>query len=249
MTTTPRELKQNLAGQLALVTGAAGGLGAALTIALAANGATVVACDVNVEVLDQVASGAGGRVHPQMMDLRDPEQIQRCVSEVTEQHGDIDIVAHAAIRHFAADDGNELRAFTNHTPTQVLETLAVAITGPTLLTQLVAQRMVARRTGRIVFTGSMHRNGAAGLAMYAAAKAYLNTLARGLFLELREYDVTTMVSNPGGMHTGLHQHRYPWMLDPAIVADTIVGTLLQPRNVALLSFDMVPHNVEHPDGF
>lgn len=66
MTTAPRDLTQNLAGQLALVTGAAGGLGAALTIALSANGATVVACDVNVEALDQVASGAGGRVHPQM---------------------------------------------------------------------------------------------------------------------------------------------------------------------------------------
>jgi NAD(P)-dependent dehydrogenase (short-subunit alcohol dehydrogenase family) len=63
----------------------------------------------------------------------------------------------------------------------MLETLAVAVTGPTLLTQLVCKRMVERRSGRIVLTGSMHRTGTAGLVMYSAAKAYANALARGLF--------------------------------------------------------------------
>ncbi len=245
----PSTAEQPLRGQVALVTGAAGGLGSALTTQLAQHGATVMACDVNRAGIDQIASQFPSLVSPQFLDLSDPDEIQRCTADIHRQHEHVDILIHAAIRHFAGDDRSEVRAFTDHTPAQLLETLAVAITGPTLLTKLVAERMVARRAGRIVFTGSMHRTGTAGLAMYAAAKAYLNALARGLFLELREHDITTLVCNPGGMHTGLHQHRYPWMLNPSIVAETVVNSLLLPGDVAMLSFDMVPHHVEHPDSF
>lgn len=85
--------------------------------------------------------------------------------------------------------------------------------------------------------------------MYAAAKAYINALARGLFLELREYDIISSVANPGGMNTSLHWHRHSWMLDPSVVAETIVQQIALPSNVALLSFDMVPHDPAHPDGF
>lgn len=238
-----------LRGQVALVTGAAGGLGGALTAALAREGATVIACDIATDRLERLPSQTAGDIHPHRMDLTDPEDIQRCLQEVVDRYGDVDILVHTAIRHFAGDDGNEPRAFADHTPAQLMETLAVSVTGPTLLTQIVARRMVERRAGRIVLTGSMHRDGTAGLVMYAAAKAYVNALARGLFLELRPYDITTLVSNPGGMHTGLHQHRHPWMLDPAVVADTIVGLLLLPAHAAVLTFEMVPHDVEHPDSF
>jgi 2,3-dihydro-2,3-dihydroxybenzoate dehydrogenase len=223
-----------LRGRLALVTGAAGGLGGALVRSLSQRGATVVACDVDTGRLGRLESG---RVHPWRMDLSDPEDIQRGLQAIAAEH------------HFAGDDGDEPRAFVDHSPSQVLETLAVAVTGPTLLTQLVCKRMVERRSGRIVLTGSMHRTGAAGLVMYSAAKAYVNALARGLFLELREYDVVTSVANPGGMHTALHRHRHPWMLDPAVVAETIVEQLALPGGVAVLSFEMVPHHPEHPDSF
>ena len=183
------------------------------------------------------------------MDLADPEDMQRSLQAIASEHGDVDILIHAAVRHFAGDDGDEPRDFVDHSPSQMLETLAVAVTGPTLLTQLVCKRMVERRSGRIVLTSSMHRTGTAGLVMYSAAKAYVNALARGLFLELREYDVVTSVANPGGMHTALHRHRHPWMLDPAVVAETIVEHLTLPDGVAVLSFEMVPHHPEHPDSF
>jgi NAD(P)-dependent dehydrogenase (short-subunit alcohol dehydrogenase family) len=235
-----------LQDRLALVTGAAGGLGSALVRSLSQRGTAVVACDVDTASLGRLESG---RVHPWRMDLSDPEDIQRSLQAITAKHGDVDILIHAAVRHFAGDDGNEPRDFVNHSPSQVLETLAVAVTGPTLLTQLVCKRMIERRFGRIVLTGSMHRTGTAGLVMYSAAKAYINALARGLFFELREYDVITSVANPGGMHTALHRHRYPWMLDPAVVADTIVEYLALPGGVAVLSFEMVPHHPEHPDTF
>jgi NAD(P)-dependent dehydrogenase (short-subunit alcohol dehydrogenase family) len=241
--------ERTLAGQVAVVTGAAGGLGSALVRALAVRGVVVVGCDLNVEGVEHVAAESDGSVHGHRLDLTDPSDIERSVGAVTSRHGEIDILIHAAVRHFPAAVGQEARPFIDHSPAQVLETLAVAVTGPTLLTQLVSQRMVARGTGRIVFTGSMHRTGSPGLVMYAAAKAYVNTLARGLFLELREHDIITSVANPGGMNTGLHWHRYDWMLDPAVVAETIVQQIALPGNVALLSFDMVPHDPEHPDGF
>ena len=245
----PVIVERSLAGQIAVVTGAAGGLGSALVQALARRGVVVVGCDVNVAELQPLPADSNGRLHAHQLDLTDPAAIVQGVAAITARHGDIDILIHAAVRHFPAAVGREARPFVDHSPEQVLETLAVAVTGPTLLTQLVAQRMVERRTGRIAFTGSMHRNGAPGLVMYAAAKAFVNTLARGLFLELREHDIVTSVANPGGMNTGLHWHRYGWMLDPAVVAETIVQQIALPGNVALLSFDMVPHDPEHPDGF
>ena len=241
--------QRSLAGQVAVVTGAAGGLGSALVRALTRRQAVVVACDSDVDALERVLPDGAGVVHRHRLDLTHPSDIERGVAEITSDHGDIDILIHAAVRHFPAAVGREARPFVDHSPEQVLETLAVAVTGPTLLTQLVCRRMVEREAGRIVFTGSMHRTGTAGLVMYAAAKAYINALARGLFLELREHDIIASVANPGGMNTGLHWHRHGWMLDPAIVAGTIVQQIALPGNVALLSFDMVPHDPANPDGF
>lgn len=236
-----------LAGQVALVTGGAGGLGAALVRSLARQGATVIACDIDADGLTRLANAHLGNVRPRRLDLTDPDDIERGVADIAAEHGDLDILIHAAVRHFPSAVGNELRPFVDHTPEQVLETLAVAVTGPTLLTQLVCQRMIARRRGRIVFTGSMLRHGTAGIVMYTAAKAYVTALARGLFLELREHNIVAAVAHPGGMNTALHWHRHPWMLDPTTVADTIVGHLLLPPNLAVLSFELVPHDPDHPD--
>jgi NAD(P)-dependent dehydrogenase (short-subunit alcohol dehydrogenase family) len=220
-----------------------------MTYALTRRGVTVVACDIDASGLHQLVATEPTRIVPWRMDVSDVADIQRSVDAITTTHGEIDLLIHTAVRHFAGDEHHEARAFTDHTVAQVLETLAVAVTGPTVLTQVVGQRMVRRQQGRIVFTGSMHRSGAAGLVMYTAAKAYLNTLARGLFLEWREHNIITAVANPGGMHTQLHGRRYPWMLDPAIVAEMIVQHLELPDGVALLSFDMVPHDPAHPDSF
>lgn len=252
-----------LAGRIALVTGGAGGLGAVLCRALAARGATVIACDVDEEGLQRVAAvniveqsssdesndETSGGIHALRMNLADAQDIQRGVQTVLREHGGVDILIHAAVRHFAGDDGHEGRAFVHHSPQQVMETLAVNVTGPTLLAQLLCQGMIERRWGRIVLVGSMHRSGTPGLVMYAAGKAFLNTLARGLFLELREHNIVAAVANPGGMNTRLHGFRYPWMLDPAVVAETIVNLLTLPDGVAALSFEMVPHDPEHPDAF
>jgi NAD(P)-dependent dehydrogenase (short-subunit alcohol dehydrogenase family) len=241
--------KESLKGRVALVTGAAGGLGSALAQALARRGATVLAADVDIAALHSMHNGAEASIEPLYLNLTEPRDIVRCVETITRERGRVDILAHTAIRHFAGDDGHELRPFTDHSVEQVLETLAVSVTGPTLLTQLVCRGMLERRSGSIVFTGSMHRTGTAGIAMYTAAKAYVNTLARALFLELREHNITTLVANPGGMHTNLHGYRYPWMLDPVVVAEAIANQLMLPEGVAVLSFEIVPHDPENPDGF
>lgn len=239
--------ERSLDGQVALVTGAAGGLGSALVRSLARRHVVVIGCDVDVDGLERLSTEGDGNVRGHRLDLTDPEDIALGVDKVMSEYGEVDVLIHAAVLHVPGAVGKEARAFIDHSPAQVLETLAVAVSGPTLLTQLVCKRMVERGTGRIVFTGSMLRHGAAGVVMYAAAKAYVNALARGLFLELREYDIVASVVNPGGMNTGLHWHRHPWMLDPSAVAETIVQQLALPKNMAMLSFDLVPHDPAHPD--
>lgn len=238
-----------LAGRVAVVTGAAGGLGSALAQSLARRGARVVACDIDGEGLARLSEAGGGAIETLPLDLSRPESVQQSAAAILQTHGGADILVHAAVRHIPADAEREARAFADHSPAQVLETLAVCVVGPTLLTQMLCPPMIARRWGRIVFTGSMHRTGTPGLVMYSAAKAYLNALARGLFLELREHNVTASVVNPGGMNTALHGHRFPWMLDPAAVAELITTHLTLPEEIAVLSFDLVPHHPDHPDGF
>lgn len=238
--------------RVALVTGAAGGLGGALSRALAQHGATVAACDVDEPGLGRLvseAAGAPGSIRAWRMDLADPASIERELAGIEAACGPVEILMHAAVLHIAGEDGSEPRSFIDHTPSQVLATLAVSVVGPTLLTQLVCRGMAKRKSGRIVLLGSMHRGGSAGLVMYAAAKSYVNALARGLFLELRELNILTLVANPGGMDTGLHAHRYPWMMSPDLVAGVILEQIALPGHVALLSFELVPHDPEHPDGF
>ncbi len=230
----------SLAVQVTVVTGAAGGFRSALAHALARRGVLVIACDVDDEGLERLSSVGDGSIHAKRVDLTDPADIEVTVERIATEHGDINILIHTAIRHVPDAVGKEARVFADHTPAQVPETLAVAITGPTLPTQLVSRQMVDRGNGRIAFTGSMHQTGTAGLVMYAAAKASINALAQGLFLELRDHDIITTIANPGGMNTDLHWHRHSWMLDPAVVAETILRQIALLGSIALPGFDKVP---------
>jgi short-subunit dehydrogenase len=175
----------NLGGRTALVTGASGGLGQAIARALAQRGARLVLSARNVEVLEALAAETGGRAVA--CDLSDRAQVERLVSEA----GAVDVlVANAGI-----PGSGRLESFSVE---QIDRALDVNLRAPIVMTRLMAEGMVERGGGQIVFVSSL--NGKAGTArtsVYAATKFGLRGFAMALREDLRPRGVGVSTVFPG----------------------------------------------------
>ncbi|NUW36800.1 SDR family oxidoreductase [Nonomuraea sp. SMC257] len=183
-----------LEGRTAVVTGAAGAIGAAVAADLTALGARVVIADVDADGADAVAAGLAGAV-PLPVDLSAPESVERFCHELAERGLEPDIVVHNAglsiVEPFAESDpaGWDLMWQVN-------------LRGPMLMTKLLLPGMTARGWGRLVFVSSDGaRAGSGGEGAYAATKAGLFGLAKTLAREAARANVTSNVVCPGPTDT------------------------------------------------
>ncbi|WBB81905.1 2,3-dihydro-2,3-dihydroxybenzoate dehydrogenase [Micromonospora sp. WMMD882] len=186
------------AGRVAVVTGAAGGIGAAVVRALADAGATVAALDLHkpglVEV-ERVAAGRGLPVTGFVTDVSDRAQVRSTVVDVERQLGPVDLLVNGA---------GVLRAAPtlDLTERDWSETLAVNVGGVVNVSSEVAARMVGRGRGAIVTIAS----NAAGvprmqMGAYGAAKAAAVAFTKNLGLELAGAGVRCNVVAPGSTDT------------------------------------------------
>ncbi|MGW0807861.1 2,3-dihydro-2,3-dihydroxybenzoate dehydrogenase [Nonomuraea sp. NPDC002799] len=172
-------------GKIALVTGAARGIGAAVCAALADAGAKVAAADI------QARSG-GYR-----MDVRDPQDVADVVAAVERDLGPIGILVNVAgvLLPGAVADAED-----DHWR----QSFAVNADGVFHVSRAVARRMEARREGAIVTVGS---NAASvprvGLAAYAASKAAARMFTRCLGLEVARHGIRCNVVSPGSTDTSM----------------------------------------------
>ncbi|WP_367129054.1 2,3-dihydro-2,3-dihydroxybenzoate dehydrogenase [Saccharothrix sp. HUAS TT1] len=185
-------------GTVALVTGAAGGIGAAVVRTLAAGGAAVAAVDRDADALaGQVArwnaDGLAVRAHP--ADVSDAARVEEVVAAVERDLGPIDQLVNAAgvLRlGEVVDLGDE----DWHT------TIAVNTTGVFLVSRAVVRRMTGRRRGAVVTVAS---NAAATprthMAVYAASKAAATMFTKCLGLEVARHGVRCNVVAPGSTDT------------------------------------------------
>jgi NAD(P)-dependent dehydrogenase (short-subunit alcohol dehydrogenase family) len=182
-------------GQVALVTGAATGIGRHLCTAFAGEGAIVALNDLDDVVTQAAASSVaaavgstGGRVEPFAV-----------VADVVERHGRLDVVvANAAVSHFGP--------FLAEEQAPVARVLAVNLLGAYFTAQAGARAMVAGgRGGRIVLITSVAGVQAIrGLSAYGASKAGLRMLARTLALELGQHAITVNHIGPGWVKSALN---------------------------------------------
>ena len=180
-----------LDGKAALVTGASGGIGAAVARALHAQGATVVLSGTRQDALDALAAELGDRAHVCPADLRDPAAPDALVAAAEAAAGPLAILVNNA---GLTRDRLALR-MQDEDWAAVLD---VDLTAPFRLIRAVLRGMLRRRAGRIINISSIvGATGNAGQANYAAAKAGLVGMTKALAQEVASRGVTVNAVAPG----------------------------------------------------
>jgi 3-oxoacyl-[acyl-carrier protein] reductase len=184
-------------GRIAIVTGAAQGIGAATARRLAQEGAVVAALDRNAEGAGAVATGivdAGGDAFGLACDVSSADSVTSAVDEVVARHGRLDVLVNNA----GVTRDNLLFKMEESDWTTVLQ---VNLTSVFLMCRAAQKHMVAARYGRIVNLSSRSALGNRGQANYAAAKAGIQGLTATLAIELGPFDVTVNAVAPGYVAT------------------------------------------------
>ena len=186
----------------AIVTGAAHGFGRAIALAFAQRGATVWACDVVEDELDEtrqlanaVVNPSNGTVTTRVVDVRDKAAVDALASEAAAASGRVDILVNNA----GGVLGQVGRPLEEVTPEQWQAIFDVNVSGAFYLTQAVAPGMKAARGGRIVNISSGAGLGISltGIQAYASAKAAQIGLTRQLAHELGPWGITVNNIAPG----------------------------------------------------
>jgi 2-hydroxycyclohexanecarboxyl-CoA dehydrogenase len=185
-------------GRVAVITGGASGIGAATARRLAAEGALVAVTDLDLEQARTVAKDLDGAAV--RMDVADVASVQTGMSEVEDLLGPVDVlVNNAGVDRFAF--------FVNTTPEEWDFVLDVNLRGTLACTHAVLPGMQERRRGAIVNIASeAGRNGAAGGATYAAAKAGVIGFTKAIAREGARYGVRCNAVAPGPIETPLLNH-------------------------------------------
>ncbi len=184
-----------LDGKTALVTGASGGIGAAIARALHGQGAIVTLSGTRRDALDALAGELGERVHVCPADLKDPAAPDALVAAAEAAAGPLNILVNNA--GFTKD---MLALRMKDEDWQAV--LDVDLTAPFRLSRAALKGMLRRREGRIIGIGSIvGATGNPGQANYAAAKAGLVGMTKALALEVASRGVTVNMIAPGFIAT------------------------------------------------
>ncbi len=214
----------NLAGRSVLLTGATGGLGHAIARRLRAAGAELVLTGRRADVLELIAAETQARALA--VDLADPAAVQRLASECA----DVDVlVANAGL-----PGTGQLMSFTVE---QIDRALAVNLRAPMVLARELAEHMVARRSGHLVFMSSLAgKVGAPRSSVYSATKFGLRGFAQSLRQDLHPSGVGVSAIFPGfvrgaGMFHDTGTKLPPGMgtVAPDAVADAVVSAIERNR--------------------
>lgn len=227
-----------LAGRIAIVSGAAGGIGREIVLALLDEGARVAAFDRDAPGLGKLAQAAGSpreRLRTETADTRDAAAVDSLVARIEDEWGPIEFGVNVAGALWAGP--------VVDTDDETWDTLFdVNARGVFVLSRALARRMAPRRSGAIVTVasnaGGVPRH---GMAAYGASKAAASIFTRALGLELAEFGIRCNVVSPGSTRTPMLDA----MVGPGGSTDSVVrgspgtyktaiplGKLAEPREVA-----------------
>ena len=189
----------DLSGRVAIVTGASRGIGRAIALQFARQGAMVVAAARGENaraVVDEIVA-SGGRAEAVGLDVTEPGAAEQLAATTLERHSRIDILVNNAgiardqlLLRMKRDDWDAV--------------LATNLTAAFALSQAVLKPMIRQRGGRIISISSVvGQSGNAGQANYAASKAGLIGFTKALALEVASRGITANVVAPGLIETDM----------------------------------------------
>ncbi|MDQ0242122.1 3-oxoacyl-ACP reductase FabG [Arthrobacter bambusae] len=188
-----------VSNRVALITGGAHGIGAAIAGHLAAGGARIAVLDLNKDAAQITAKAieqAGGTAIGLGADVTNRAQMHEAVERVVEEFGALDILVNNA----GVLRDNLLFKMTDDDWTTVM---GVHLEGAFIASQLAQKHMVKNGYGRIISMSSSSALGNRGQANYSAAKAGLQGLTRTLAIELGPFGITANAIAPGFIETDM----------------------------------------------
>ena len=237
-----------LQGKIAVVTGAGTGIGQAIAIAFAKEGASVVVDYVgNASVAENTTNkinALGGKAVGVAADVSNPNHVSALFQKTLAAFGRLDILVNNA--------GIEKKfAFVDYPLEEWLKILAVNLTGAFLCSQGAAKQMIAQGGGgRIINISSIHEDLAFPLnAPYAATKGGIRMLMRTIAVELAPYQITVNNIGPGAIYTPIDLDvENDAKLNDQILAEIPMGRWGKPEEVAQLAVYLASDDAAYVTG-
>ena len=219
-----------MAGKVALVTGAAAGIGAACSVRLAQDGIAVGVLDLDEARCAETVSAieaAGGTAVALGADVSDRSQVREAVTKLRAALGPVSIVVNNA-------GVTDFTPFEDVTEDLFNRVYSINVLGPIMVTQEVLPDMKAAGWGRVVnISSSSAQTGAMSMAVYSSSKGAVITLTRTLAQELGPHGITVNNIPPGSvMGTIMSEANRPRMNVDALAASLPARRVGEPADIA-----------------
>lgn len=213
-----------LTGEVAIVTGASSGIGAATARELARRGAAVVLTARRAARLDaqrRWIREAGGSAIAVTADMSDTADIAMLAEHAVAAFGRVDVVVNNA-------GANWSRSLASTSPSEIAGLARVNLLGPMLLTRAVLPGMLERRRGAIICVGSLSGR-VAMEPLYSATKYGVRGFSLALRRQLAGTGVSVSLVSPGNINTEMTRHVAAGLPEPSFVAAAIADLIRHPR--------------------
>ena len=237
-----------LKGKVAIVTGAATGIGKAIAVAFAREGASVtvdyIGSESSTAQTMKAIQDAGSKGIPVAADISSPADVARLISKTVEAFGRLDILVNNA--------GIEKKIpFVDYPLDAWQKIMAVNLTGPFLCAQAAAKQMIRQGGGgRIINISSIHEDLPMPTnAPYCVSKGGLRMLMRTIAVELAPHQITVNNIGPGAIYTPIDRdvESNP-QLNKQILAEIPLGRWGKPEEVANLAVYLASDDAAYVTG-
>ena len=227
-------MSQRLAGKVAIVTGAASGIGKAGARLFASEGAEVFVADINQQAgrtVSEAITAEGFKATFIALDVRETNSVQAMVEAVVERTGRIDVLFHNVVN---ARMVNQQDRRCTDLPEEIwLEIVNVVLNGTYRCCKAVGQEMIRQRSGSIILTATVDALiGCAGIDAYTAAKGGVVAMTRSLAAGVADDGIRVNAICPGFVET---EPQREWLEKPG-AADTMrmlhLLPIAQPDDIA-----------------
>jgi 2-hydroxycyclohexanecarboxyl-CoA dehydrogenase len=223
--------------RLAVVTGAAGGIGAAICERLVADGFRIAALDLSDKGLRALAERCGAGVTPYALDQTREAEVRETVARIEQAEGPID----ALVNVLGWTQGTR---FDQEGSDYWRKVVAINYEALLYVAQPILLQMIGRKRGKMVFIASdAGRTGTAGQAVYAGAKGAVVAFAKSLARENARHNISVNCVSPGPTETPLfleEQHKNPEMVQGILRAVPFRRAAKPAEQAAAVSFLLSP---------